>query len=93
MYLEDWNLLLREKGVKNFAGQGILTIHSDYVNPNSERFEYRDSQSEIYHFLGGQALYKFIKELQNCDVIVGEDAGHPGEIVYAVKNRKSIVNK
>lgn len=91
MFLENWNILLRENGVKDFGGQGILTIHSDYFNPNSDRFEYSDFRNEIYHVLGINLLSKFIHELRNSDVIIGKDAGQPNEVVYAVKNKNAII--
>lgn len=31
-----------------------------------------------------------LQQVNYADVIVGEDAGHPNEIVYAVKNKNAI---
>lgn len=89
--LEKWNRLYTEKTGKNGnlfnRHQGLFIIGSMVIESG-----YKKELDIFSQALGDEMSQKFINDFNNCDAIYGEDAGYPGEFVFAVKN-KSIIKR
>lgn len=89
MDLDKWNSKLSEKTRKYFGGE-VFTVHSTYLNKNSEDYGYKGLKDYIYMDLGIKEFEKFNKEFINAKVIKGRDSGNESQIVYAVRDNKLI---
>lgn len=86
-----WNKIYTDKTGKNGniynRHQGLFIIGEMAIGSN-----YADELKLFNDALGDSSTQQFLNELYSCDAIYGEDAGYVGEFVYAVKNKKMIVN-
>lgn len=89
--LEKWNKLYTQKTGKNGnlfnRQQGLFVIGSMAIDDGYEKELKAFSQA-----LGESLSQKFTYDFNTCDAIYGEDAGYPGEFVFAIKN-KSIIKQ
>lgn len=84
--LEKYNNILRDLGLEDFGGQGTFTIGDIFMDDN-----YAVQRDLLWNY-SEEAGRQFDEELKNADVIKGEDAGMPGVIAYAVRNRDAVLS-
>lgn len=89
MDLDKWNDKL-SKETKEIFRSGLFTVHSTYLNENSENYGYKGLKDYIYMDLGIKEFEKFNKEFINAKVIKGRDSGNESQIVYAVRDNNLI---
>jgi hypothetical protein len=91
--LAKWNKKLKDAGIPdNGMGQPFLTIDQSMFDEN-RNFTTKGREGtfgKMKRTIGLDEFNKFKEEFDNSDVIYGEDAGNPGEMVYAVRNPKAI---
>lgn len=84
--LEKWNNLYTNKTGENGnlynRVQGIFVIGEMAIGSGYEKELEKFSKA-----FDEEIVQEFIEEFNNADAIYGEDAGYPGEFVFAIKDR------
>ncbi len=89
MDLDKWNAMLPKESLEHYGGH-LFTVHSTYMQKESEDYGYRGLRDMLLVEVSKEAFYDFQTEFNNAKIIKGRDSGNESQIVYAVRD-KSLV--
>ncbi len=89
MDLDKWNDKLPAESKEYYNGN-LFTIHSTYMNKDSEDYGYRGLRDTLLVELGVDEFVGFQKEFNSARIIKGRDSGNESQIVYAVRDKSLI---
>lgn len=87
--LDKWNAKLSAES-KEYYNDNLFTIHSTYLNKESEDYGYRGLRDTLLRELGKEEFINFQKEFNSARIIKGRDSGNESQIVYAVRDKSLI---